>query len=56
MPTKLKAHRGHIGALWTAIGDISALYSEQECWNYLKAAGYAPELAFGALDPSLRSG
>jgi len=45
---KLKAHLRRIGArtidaLWTAIGDICALYSEQECWNYLKDAGYAPD-------------
>ena len=30
-----------IDALWRAIGDICALYSEQECWNYFKDAGYA---------------
>ena len=40
---KLKAHLRRIGArtidaLWRAIGDISALYSEQECWNYLVEA------------------
>jgi hypothetical protein len=45
---KLKAHLRRIGAriidaLWRAIGDICALYSEQECWNYLKDAGYAPD-------------
>jgi transposase len=44
---KLKAHLRRIGArtidaLWRAIGDICALYSEQECRNYLKDAGYAP--------------
>ncbi len=44
---KLKAHLRRIGArtieaLWRAIGDICALYSEQECSNYLKQAGYAP--------------
>ena len=37
---KLKAHLRRIGArtidaLWKAIGDICALYSEQEWWNYL---------------------
>lgn len=41
---KLKAHLRRIGArtidaLWKAIGDICALYTEQECWNYLKDAG-----------------
>jgi len=25
-----------------AIGDICNLFTAQECWNYLKAAGYAP--------------
>ena len=52
----LGSHKGHavrrairavgartIDALWRAIGDICALYSEQECWNYLKDAGYAPD-------------
>ena len=43
---KLKAHLRRIGArtidaLWRAIGDICDLYSEHECWNYLKEAGYA---------------
>jgi transposase len=45
---KLKAHLRRIGAriidaLWRAIGDICALSSKQECWNYLKDAGYAPD-------------
>jgi len=45
---KLKAHLRRIGArtidaLWKAIGDVCALYSEQECWNYFKDAGYAPD-------------
>jgi hypothetical protein len=39
---KLKAHLRRIDALWKANGDICALYSEQECRNYLKEAGYAP--------------
>lgn len=43
---KLKAHLRRIGArtldaLWRAVGDICGLYSPEECWNYLKAAGYA---------------
>lgn len=46
--SKLKAHLRRIGArtidaLWMAIGDICALFTEDECWNYLKATGYAPE-------------
>lgn len=45
---KLKAHLRRIkartfDALWKAIGDICDLYSPEECWNYLKEAGYAPE-------------
>jgi len=45
---KLKSHLRRIGArtidaLWRAIGDICALYSEQECRNYLTQAGYAPD-------------
>ena len=45
---KLKAHLRRIGArtidaLWRAVGDICALYSSQECWNYLREAGYAPD-------------
>jgi transposase len=45
---KLKAHLRRIGArtidaLWKAIGDVCALYSEHECWNYFKDAGYAPD-------------
>jgi transposase len=43
---KLKAHLRKAGArtveaLWRAIGDICDLFEPQECWNYLKAAGYA---------------
>lgn len=45
---KLKAHLRRIGArtfdaLWRAIGDICSLYSPEECSNYFKAAGYAPD-------------
>jgi transposase len=44
---KLKAHLRRIGAriidVSRAIGDICTLSSEQECWNYLKDAGYAPD-------------
>jgi transposase len=45
---KLKAHlRGAaartFGALWTALGDICALFSSEECWNFFKAAGYASD-------------
>ncbi len=42
---KLKAHLRRIevrsfDALWHALGNICDLYSSEECWNYLKAAGY----------------
>jgi transposase len=45
---KLKAHLRRVGArtidaLWKAVGDICALYSPEECWNYLRAAGYASD-------------
>ncbi|KKJ75115.1 hypothetical protein WH95_20130, partial [Kiloniella litopenaei] len=44
---KLKAHLRAkavrtIDQLWKAVGDICSLYSEQECQNYFKAAGYDP--------------
>jgi transposase len=43
---KLKAHlrtaaARTFDALWRAIGDICDLFSPEECWNYLQAAGYA---------------
>ena len=46
--SKLKAHLRRLGArtieaLWRAIGDICDLFSEDECWNYFVAAGYASE-------------
>ena len=36
-----KAKARTIEALWQAVGSICELYSSDECWNYLKAAGYA---------------
>ena len=36
-----KAEARTIDALWRAIGDICNLFDPQECWNYLRAAGYA---------------
>jgi len=46
--SKLKAHLRRIGArtigdLWKAIGNICGLYEPLECWNYLKATGYASD-------------
>ena len=46
--SKLKAHLRRIGArtideLWKAVGNICDLYTPQECWNYLKDAGYASD-------------
>jgi transposase len=43
--SKLKAHLRRIGArtfehLLQAIGDICDMFTPEECWNYLKAAGY----------------
>ena len=32
-----------VDALWQAIGSICDLYSPDECRNYFKATGYAPE-------------
>jgi transposase len=45
---KLKAHLRRIGArtyddLIAAIGDVCALFEPEECWNFLNAAGYAPD-------------
>jgi transposase len=45
---KLKAHLRRIGArtieeLWKAVGSICDLYSHEECWNYLRLAGYASD-------------
>ena len=44
--SKIKAHLRKaeartIDALWRAIGDICDLFEPHECWNYLRAAGYA---------------
>lgn len=46
--SKLKAHLRAASArtfdtLWRAVGDICGLYDPDECWNYLKAAGYASD-------------
>jgi transposase len=46
--SKLKAHlraaAAHtFEALWTALGDICALFEPHECWNFFKAAGYASD-------------
>ena len=35
-----KAAARTLGDLWRAVGDICDLFSPDECWNYLKAAGY----------------
>ena len=45
---KLKAHLRRLKArsiadLWKAIGDICDLYDIDECWNYLKHAGYVAD-------------
>jgi len=46
--SKLKAHlraasARTFDALWRAVGDICDLYDPHECWNYLKATGYASD-------------
>jgi transposase len=46
--SKLKAHLRKakprtIDALWQAVGSICDLYSPDECWNYLKKAGYVAD-------------
>jgi|TARA_Y100000815_G_scaffold81413_1_gene70476 transposase len=43
--SKLKAHLRRIGArtftdMFQALSEICELYSQDECWNYFKAAGY----------------
>ena len=37
----LKAEARTFDALWRALGDICNLFEPQECWNFLKVAGYA---------------
>ena len=46
--SKLKAHLRRVGArtydtLIRALGDICGLFDPDECWNFFKAAGYAPD-------------
>jgi transposase len=36
-----KAEARTFDALWRALGDICNLFEPDECWNYLRAAGYA---------------
>ena len=38
-----KAEARTLDALWRTLGDICNLFEPQECWNYLKAAGYASD-------------
>lgn len=38
-----KAEARTFDALWRALGDICNLFEPQECWNYLRAAGYASD-------------
>lgn len=35
-----KAAARTIEALWRAVGNICDMFTPDECWNYLKAAGY----------------
>ena len=46
--SKLKAHLQRIGArtyddLINATGDVCDFFDTTECWNFLKAAGYASD-------------
>lgn len=46
--SKLKAHLRRVGArtfeaLFEALGHICNLFNPQECWNFIKAAGYASD-------------
>ena len=46
--SKLKAHLRRMAArttkaLFTALGDICAMFTSDECSNFYDAAGYAPE-------------
>ncbi len=36
-----KAEARTFDALWRALGDICDLFEPRECWNFLRAAGYA---------------
>ncbi|WP_457094919.1 transposase, partial [Microvirga sp. P5_D2] len=38
-----KAEARTLDALWRTLGEICNLFEPQECWNYLKAAGYATD-------------
>jgi len=38
-----KAAARTFDALCAALGSICNLFQPQECWNYFKAAGYAPD-------------
>lgn len=43
-----KAEARTFDALWRALGEICDLFEPQECWNFLKAAGYVSDaLAHG---------
>lgn len=38
-----KANARTFEALWRAVGNICRLFSPEECWNYLKDAGYVAD-------------
>ena len=38
-----KAKARTYDALWRAVGDICGLFEPEECWNYLKKAGYVAD-------------
>lgn len=38
-----KAKARTYDALWNAVGEVCGLFDPEECWNYLKDAGYAAD-------------
>ncbi|HDZ71995.1 MAG TPA: IS630 family transposase, partial [Aurantimonas coralicida] len=38
-----KAAARTLDDLWRAVGNICDLFEPEECWNYLKAAGYVAD-------------
>ena len=38
-----KAKARTYDALWRAVGNICGLFEPDECWNYLKDAGYVAD-------------
>lgn len=45
----MKGQLNAFDALWQAVGAICDLFEPHECWNYLRAAGYASVYSSDAL-------